>query len=310
MISAQETTTSHGWFEEPRAKFYAAEVLLALEHLHLRGVVHRDVKLENVLVDAIGHVAVTDFGLSKDGKVHEDIFAKKLKTVCGTPEYIAPEVLTASEERYYNAMADWWSFGIFIYEMLHATTPFYRPHTRALYKAICRDKPRFPPDVFSTDAARLLQALLTKDPNRRPNADKIKRARFFSDMDFDLVLKKLVTPPFAPQVDHDADTRYVPNNLVRNDDNKDLLASNASIVTKEPLTQQKRLRRRKNQSDDASSPNQRSNVENYASWLVGRSPSSASPSSARSTKRRSVWHGFEYSGEALTTRKSESLSHD
>mmetsp|Transcript_12294 Transcript_12294/g.37128 ORF Transcript_12294/g.37128 Transcript_12294/m.37128 type:complete len:276 (+) Transcript_12294:3591-4418(+) len=146
-------------------------------------------------------------------------------------------------------MADWWSFGIFVYEMLHATTPFYRPHTRALYKAICRDKPRFPPDVFSTDAARLLQALLTKDPNRRPEADKIKRARFFADVDFDRLLKKLVTPPFAPQVDHDADTRYVPHNLARDDEkNKDLLASNASIVTKDMHLQQRRQQRRR-QSD-------------------------------------------------------------
>jgi serine/threonine protein kinase len=96
-------------FSEPMAVFYAAELVLALEHLHSLGIVYRDLKPENCLLDAKGHVVLTDFGLSKvpvDGKTN---------TICGTAEYMAPEILMGLE---YDNTVDWWSLGILIYDMM------------------------------------------------------------------------------------------------------------------------------------------------------------------------------------------------
>lgn len=96
-------------FSESMAVFYAAELVLALEHLHSLGIVYRDLKPENCLLDVEGHVVLTDFGLSKvpvDGKTN---------TICGTAEYMAPEILMGLE---YDITVDWWSLGILIYDMM------------------------------------------------------------------------------------------------------------------------------------------------------------------------------------------------
>lgn len=105
-------------FTEERAKFYAAELLSALDHLHQQHIIYRDLKLENVLMDNVGHIALTDFGLSKQ---NIDITGGAT-TFCGTAEYIAPELLKGQK---YGAPVDWWSFGILLFEMMHGRTPFY-----------------------------------------------------------------------------------------------------------------------------------------------------------------------------------------
>jgi tRNA A-37 threonylcarbamoyl transferase component Bud32 len=105
-------------FTEDRAKFYAAELLSALDHLHQQHIIYRDLKLENVLMDNVGHIALTDFGLSKQ---NIDITGGAT-TFCGTAEYIAPELLKGQK---YGAAVDWWSFGILLFEMMHGRTPFY-----------------------------------------------------------------------------------------------------------------------------------------------------------------------------------------
>jgi len=106
------------FFSEERARFYAAELLLALEHLHLQQIVYRDLKLENILMDHLGHISLTDFGLSK-----QDIDkCGGATTFCGTAEYIAPELLNNQK---YGKAVDWWSFGILLFEMMNGTTPFY-----------------------------------------------------------------------------------------------------------------------------------------------------------------------------------------
>ena len=94
-------------FTEARARFYAAELLLALDHLHTQNIIYRDLKLENVLLDHLGHIALTDFGLSK-----QDIDKTGgATTFCGTPDYVAPELLRNQK---YGKAVDWWSFGVLL----------------------------------------------------------------------------------------------------------------------------------------------------------------------------------------------------
>jgi len=107
-----------GGFGEERARFYAAEIVSALEYLHKSGVVYRDLKPENVLIDSEGHVRLTDFGLSKGGLESNDGLTESF---CGTPEYLAPEII---RDREYGYSVDWYSFGLVLYEMLTGMNPF------------------------------------------------------------------------------------------------------------------------------------------------------------------------------------------
>ena len=107
-----------GGFDEGRARFYAAEIVLALEYLHKSGVIYRDLKPENILIDAEGHVRLTDFGLSKSGLQNAN---DRTDSFCGTPEYLAPEIIRDKE---YTYSVDWYSFGLVFYEMLTGINPF------------------------------------------------------------------------------------------------------------------------------------------------------------------------------------------
>lgn len=108
-----------GMFDEPMASFYAAELVLALSHLHSLGIVYRDLKPENCLLDLDGHILLTDFGLSKvslDGRTN---------TICGTPEFMAPEILAGLQ---YDYAVDWWSLGVLIYDMLSGAVRAHTSH--------------------------------------------------------------------------------------------------------------------------------------------------------------------------------------
>ncbi|TFK52364.1 Pkinase-domain-containing protein [Heliocybe sulcata] len=185
-----------GHFSEERSRFYAAELLLALEHLHELNVVYRDLKPENILLDYTGHIALCDFGLCKLNMKDSDT----TNTFCGTPEYLAPEVLNAQG---YNKTIDWWTLGVLLYEMLVGLPPFYDESTDVMYQKILENPLTFP-DHISPLSKSILTGLLTRDSTKRlgvNGAEEIKGHDFFKKyIDFDLLWAKKVVPPFKPSV--------------------------------------------------------------------------------------------------------------
>jgi len=158
-------------FKEERAKLYAAEVLVALGYLHEMDIVYRDLKPENILLGADGHIKVTDFGLSKEQVTDAD----STYTFCGTPEYMAPEILM---DQGHGKPVDWWSFGILVYEMLTGLPPFYSRNKKEMYFKILKCELRFPQDI-GADAKDLIQSLLKREPGQRlgssDDAEEIKK---------------------------------------------------------------------------------------------------------------------------------------
>jgi len=183
-----------GSFSEERSKFYAAEILLGLEYLHASGVIYRDLKPENLLLNYQGHVVITDFGLSKEGLDPN----KTTKTFCGTPEYLAPEIIKGEE---YSFGVDWWSLGTLLFEMINGLPPFYvQDNEELMYEKILY-APLQIPDIFSDEAKDLISKLLERDPNQRfKDPNLIKQHTFFSNIDFVKLSKKEITPPFIPNV--------------------------------------------------------------------------------------------------------------
>src|SRR5690349_15824934 len=155
-----------GRFDEKRAKFYIAELILALQHLHLHDIVYRDLKPENILLEANGHIALCDFGLSKANLTQDDT----TNTFCGTTEYLAPEVLL--DEQGYTKMVDFWSLGVLVFEMCCGWSPFYAEDTQQMYKNIAFGKVRFPRDALSTEGRNFVKGLLNRNPKHRLGAQR------------------------------------------------------------------------------------------------------------------------------------------
>jgi len=187
-----------GKFDQDRSRFYAAELLVALEHLHGFNVVYRDLKPENILLDYTGHIALCDFGLCKLNMSETE----KTNTFCGTPEYIAPELL---ESQGYTKTVDWWTLGVLLYEMMTGLPPFYDENVNTMYQRILTDPLNFPPDMPS-EARSVMTGLLQRDPARRLGAngggEEIKRHPFFAKyIDWERLIKKGYPPPFKPSVE-------------------------------------------------------------------------------------------------------------
>lgn len=201
-----------GRFNEPRARFYASEIVLALEHLHKLDIVYRDLKPENILLDEEGHVRLTDFGLSKEG-VQDNFSAKSL---CGTPEYLAPEILNRTG---HGKAVDWWSLGALIYEMLTGLPPFYTRDREKLFENIRHGDLRYPAFI-SPVAKSLLMGLFQRDPDRRlggapRDAEEIKCHPFFATVNWDRVYQKKEVPPFRPTLVSKTDVQYFDKEFVR-----------------------------------------------------------------------------------------------
>ncbi|XP_029473383.1 serine/threonine-protein kinase N2 [Rhinatrema bivittatum] len=184
-------------FSEPRAVFYAACVVLGLQYLHEHKIVYRDLKLDNLLLDTEGFVKIADFGLCKEGMG----FGDKTSTFCGTPEFLAPEVLT---ETSYTRAVDWWGLGVLIYEMLVGESPFPGDDEEEVFDSIVNDEVRYP-RFLSTDAISIMRRLLRRNPERRlgaseKDAEDVKRHPFFRQIAWDALLAKKVKPPFVPTI--------------------------------------------------------------------------------------------------------------
>ncbi|GMF16165.1 unnamed protein product [Phytophthora lilii] len=183
-------------FTEQRACFYAAELVLSLAHLHNMHIMYRDLKLENILMDSEGHVAITDFGLSKEDD--------EGSTFVGTPEYLAPELLCSQRTATsYGNTIDWWSYGVLVYEMIQGHTPFWDKNRRQMFQNILSKEPTYPPEHFSPTATDFLQRLLVKNPRQRmgcgsDGALEIMGHPWFEGVDWDALLNRRVDPPFKP----------------------------------------------------------------------------------------------------------------
>jgi len=190
-------------FSEEVARFYMSEILLAIDHLHSNDIIYRDLKLENVIMDKEGHIAITDFGLSK---MHAD----SASTFCGTAEYMAPELVRGQQ---YGLAVDWWSFGIMLYEMLVGKTPFYDKNRKAMFKKIMQASPDFPGHCSSA-ACSVIRQILIENPASRLGvggigAQAIKQHRFFSCVNFERIYNRQSKTPFVPEIAQD-EVKYVP----------------------------------------------------------------------------------------------------
>ncbi|XP_030030490.1 interaptin isoform X1 [Manduca sexta] len=194
-----------GRFPEARARFYAAEIVSGLKFLHKRGIIYRDLKLDNILLDFDGHVRIADFGMCKL-QIYLD---KTADTFCGTPDYMAPEIIKGLK---YNQTVDWWSFGVLLYEMLIGQSPFSGCDEDELFWSICNEMPSYP-RFLSQEALTILTRLLDKDARSRLGGTEcmhgdIREQAFFQSIHWDRLERRDLEAPFRPRVRHPLDTQY------------------------------------------------------------------------------------------------------
>ena len=185
------------FFKEDKARFYAASIGMALDYLHNHGIIYRDIKPENILIGEDGYLKLIDFGMAKMVKGNE-----KATSFCGTPEYLAPEIITGEG---HNRAADWWSYGILLFEMLCGIPPFYCENTERMYDLITNAELRFPKRIPMSDNAKdLIKKLLIKKQDKRLGVNKgfeeIKAHPFFQGFDFDALFNKKMEAPFIPKL--------------------------------------------------------------------------------------------------------------
>ncbi|RXM34441.1 Protein kinase C epsilon type [Acipenser ruthenus] len=186
-------------FDEARSRFYAAEVTSALMFLHQHGVIYRDLKLDNILLDAEGHCKLADFGMCKEGILN----GVTTTTFCGTPDYIAPEIL---QELEYGPSVDWWALGVLMYEMMAGQPPFEADNEDDLFESILHDDVLYPV-WLSKEAVSILKAFMTKSPNKRLGCvvsqggeESIKQHPFFKEIDWVMLEQRKTKPPFKPRI--------------------------------------------------------------------------------------------------------------
>nr|XP_031863406.1 uncharacterized protein CI109_001282 [Kwoniella shandongensis]KAA5530478.1 hypothetical protein CI109_001282 [Kwoniella shandongensis] len=196
-------------FPNSVAKFYAAEVALALDYLHSLDIIYRDLKPENLLLGADGHVKVTDFGFAKHVP---DI----TWTLCGTPDYLAPEVV---QSKGYNKSVDWYALGVLIFEMLAGYPPFFTEdgNPMKLYEKIIAGKVRYP-TYFDALAKELLKNLLVGDltkryGNLRAGSSDIFAHGWFAEVDWDKLYRREIPAPYVPKIEGEGDASHFPSKI-------------------------------------------------------------------------------------------------
>jgi serine/threonine protein kinase len=184
------------FMSENDTRFYLAEIVLAIESLHRKGIMYRDLKPENILLDQQGHIKLTDFGFAK---CMNDIQNDRTFTNCGTPGYCAPEVMI--DQMGYTYKADIWSIGILICEMLGGFTPFQNKHEAENPKLImemCRNGKLNLPKNLQGYSRDLVKSLLYVDPEGRPEIKEIKEHAFFREINWKKIKDRTENPPFLP----------------------------------------------------------------------------------------------------------------
>jgi len=202
-------------FPEDRTKFYSAQIVSGLEYLHSNGIIYRDLKPENLLLSAAGNIVMTDFGLSKEGLQAKD---SRTATFCGTPEYLAPEVIKGEE---YTKAIDWWSVGTLIYEMLTGLPPFYTEDEENMYHKIMTADLVIPA-FFSAEVADIIRQFLHRDAKERlQDPERIKAHPWFRDINWDKLLRFEIEPPFKPKVKSADDLSNIDREFLDEDVNDD-----------------------------------------------------------------------------------------
>ena len=200
-------------FLEDTACFYLAEIILGLEHLHSQGIIYRDLKPDNILLDNQGHVKLTDFGSCKES-IHGDTMTH---TFCGTLEYMAPEILTGSG---HGKAVDWWSLGVLMYDMLIGGPPFTAKKRKKTIDKILKAKLHLPNIYLTNEARGLLKKLLKKNVQERlgsgeDDAEAIKKHQFFRHVNWQDALNKRLDPPFKPVLRDAADVSHFDTEITK-----------------------------------------------------------------------------------------------
>lgn len=194
-----------GRFANDVALFYTSEIVLAFEYLHISNIAYRDLKPENILIDKDGHIKITDFGFAKH-------ITEKSFTLCGTPEYLAPEII---QNIGHNLSVDWWALGILIYEMIAGFPPFYDENPVGIYKKILSGRIEFS-RVFGKDVKDLVKKFLQADVSKRygiggKGIESVKKHRWFRGVDWNIVSRKGIPPPWVPEIRSQDDTHFFDN---------------------------------------------------------------------------------------------------
>jgi len=196
-------------FPDPVAKFYAAEVALALNHLHSEDIVYRDLKPENILLNSDGHIKIADFGFAKSCET-------TTWTLCGTPDYLAPEIIL---QQRYNKSVDWYALGVLIFEMLSGLPPYHQtePNHMVLYERITRGPTfvRFT-TAFNENAIDIIMKLMEGDPSRRygnlrHGAGDVFAHPWFREVDWDRLAARQITAPYLPRINGEGDASAYDN---------------------------------------------------------------------------------------------------